>query len=78
MPVNSGAPGTLRRCRRPYGEIFGGLAHFLECTHLDLPDALPRHVELYREVFQCHWLVGQMSRLEDTTFTRVEHANRVG
>src|SRR5258705_8605719 len=57
--------------------IFGGLAYFLECAHLDLPDALPRHVELHREVFQRHRLIGQMSRLEDTAFARVEDANRV-
>ena len=53
------------------------LTHLLECTCLDLPDALSRHVEFGREIFQSRWLLGQMSRLEDTTFALVEHANRV-
>src|SRR3979411_2747540 len=57
--------------------IFGCFTHLLECTCLDLPDALPRNVELGREIFQCRWLLGQMLRLEDTTFALIEYANRV-
>src|SRR5437899_1716883 len=48
IPVHSGAPDTLRRGRRPYGEVLGGLAHFLERAGLDLPDAFTRHLEFRR------------------------------
>ena len=75
IEFGSGVPGLLHRHRRFYRKVPGRFSHFLERARIDLPDAFTRYVELGREVFQRRWFVDQMARLEDTTFSIVQHAD---
>src|SRR6267143_702938 len=51
---------------------FGGNLYLFECSHLNLSNALARHFEFYRKVFQCLWFIDEMARLEDAPFAIVE------
>src|SRR5229473_5201680 len=55
--------------------FFGGNLYLFECPHLNLSNALARHFEFYRKVFQRPWFIDEMARLEDAPFAIVEDAN---
>ena len=48
--------------------------HFLKRAHFDLPDALARDAELFRQLLQRHWIFGETTRLEDAALALIEHA----
>src|SRR5713226_6436918 len=54
---------------------FGGNLHLFECAPLNLSNALARHLEFYRKVFQRRWFIDEMARLEDAPFAIVEDAD---
>src|SRR5271165_577370 len=78
----SAAPGAVRclgmhrdqRASLP-DRSFGSSLYFLECTYFELSNALARHFELDREVFQCPWFVGETTRFEDAQLAIVEDAD---
>src|ERR1700692_759762 len=74
--ISAQAPQASHRCRRLCSEVLGRFPHFLECAHLDLPDAFTRHVEVCRKIFERQWLVDQISRLEDATLATVQYIDR--
>ena len=55
--------------------FFGGNLYLFVCPHLNLSNALARHFEFYRKVFQCLWFIDEMARLEDAPFAIVEDGN---
>ena len=71
-PAQASARLPLRFC----GEILGGFSHFLESSHLDLPDLFTRYVEFTGEVLKRLRFVGQVSCLEDAAFAVVQDIDR--
>src|SRR3981189_3800087 len=58
----------------PKGSFGCNLSLFV-CPPLNLSNALARHFEFYRKVFQCLWFIDEMARLEDAPFAIVEDGN---
>ena len=52
LKIGSGVPGLLHRRRYLCGDILRRFSYFLERADLDLPHALTRHVEFFRELLK--------------------------